>query len=37
MENQRYKVIGVNVYEGVTRSGQKYALYTYDCFLLGTL
>ena len=35
MENQRYKVIGVNVYEGVSRSGLKDALYTYDIDIDG--
>lgn len=30
MENQRYKVIGISSYEGASRTGQRYTLYTLE-------
>ena len=30
MENQRYKVIGINSYQGISKTGQRYTLYTLE-------
>lgn len=30
MENKKYKVIGINSYQGISKTGQRYTLYTLE-------
>lgn len=30
MENKSYKVIGINSYQGMSKTGQRYTLYTLE-------
>ena len=30
MENKKYKVIGINSYKGISKTGQRYTLYTLE-------
>lgn len=35
MENKKYKVIGKSSYEGTSKTGQRYTLYTYEIDYAG--